>query len=383
MTQKMYDKQYSFEELRSDRNGDEIVLARVRTVQSNIATAAIDESKKDLLTRACDDILSLPPFTIQPGRLSLQRHTIDEILRLPDAELPRYLVYRYRYETFPQTYTIDDFPPLLQIEPISLCNYRCVFCYQVDKSLSAKGSEHMGTMSLELFKAVIDQAQGNIEAVTLASRGEPLLNPKIKEMLAYCHGKFLGLKINTNASKLTEAICHAILEADINTLVISADAAKEPLYSQLRVNGKLKTVLANVTRFHEIRAKHYPQTRTILRVSGVHVSDEQNLDDMEGLWKGLADQVSFTRYMPWERTYTLPLHGMQTPCSDLWRRMFVWWDAKVNPCDNDYLSKLSVGDARHASIHELWTGQAYQDIRDKHLNAKRGEASPCNRCNFT
>jgi len=383
MTQEMYDKQYSFEELRSDRNGDELALARIRKLQSDIAMGSIDESKRDLLVKACDDILSLPPFTIQPGKLTLQRHTIDEILRLPDSGLPRYLVYRYRYETYPQTYSIDNFPPLLQIEPTSICNYRCVFCYQVDKSLSVKGSEHMGTMPLEFFKSLIDQAEGNIEAVTLASRGEPLLHPKIKEMLAYCRGKFLGLKINTNASKLTEANCHAILEADINTLVISADAAKEPLYSQLRVNGKLKVVLANVTRFHEIRAKCYPQARTILRVSGVRVSDEQNIDDMEGLWKGLVDQVSFTRYMPWERTYTLPPHRMQTPCSDLWRRMFVWWDGKVNPCDNDYLSKLSVGDANHSSIHELWTGQAYQDIRDKHLNAKRVEVSPCNRCNFT
>lgn len=378
----IYDKQDSFEEFRSDRSRDDIALGRVREIQRRIDVLGLDDHRRAVLAKACQDLLSLPARTIQPGRLTLQAHTIDEILRLTDAELPRYLIYRYRYETYPVTHTLDAFPPLIQIEPTSICNYRCVFCYQIDPALSGKASEHMGSMPLELFTSLIDQAQGQTEAVTLASRGEPLLSRQIERMLAYCAGKFLGLKLNTNASRLTEAICHAILSAEVNTLVISADAAREPLYSQLRVNGRLERVIKNVTRFHEIRAKHYPRARTILRVSGVHVSDEQSLDEMERLWKGMADQVSFTRYIPWERTYVLPRHEMATPCSDLWRRMFVWWDGRVNPCDIDYRSTLSVGDGRQTPLADLWRGEAYQRLRDEHLAVRRAAVSPCNRCTF-
>ena len=50
-------------------------------------------------------------------------------------------------------------------------------CYQADKSFSNKSNGYMGHMTLELFKKVIDEIEGNIEAVTLASRGEPTLNP--------------------------------------------------------------------------------------------------------------------------------------------------------------------------------------------------------------
>ena len=32
----------------------------------------------------------------------------------------------------------------------------------------------MGTMKLELFKDVIDQAENNVEFISLASRGEPM-----------------------------------------------------------------------------------------------------------------------------------------------------------------------------------------------------------------
>ena len=67
-----------------------------------------------------------------------------------------------------------------------------------------KSSGHMGHMSLEMFKHIIDQAEGNIEFLSLASRGEPMINPQIDKMLEYTVDKFLNLKINTNASLLTE-----------------------------------------------------------------------------------------------------------------------------------------------------------------------------------
>lgn len=378
----IYDKQYSFEEMRSDSSKDDVVLARLRRLADGINTLGLSFEKKEIAEKACKDILSLPIGSITPGRLSLHRHTTDEMIRLSDGELPRYLIYRYRYETYPQAHTLDDFPPLIQIEPTSICNYRCVFCYQVDPLLSEKMSEHMGNMSLDLFRSIIDQAEGNIDAVTLASRGEPLLHRNIEQMLSYCAGKFLGLKVNTNGSRLTESISHAILQADVNTLVISADAATEPLYSQLRVNGNLDRVVRNVARFYEIRSKHYPRSRTILRVSGVQVAAGQSLDSLERLWKGLADQVSFTHYVPWEKTYVLPLHNMERPCSDLWRRMFIWWDGRVNPCDIDYLSTLSVGNAYNMRLAGLWRGDVYQRLREQHLSAQRACLSPCNRCTF-
>ena len=59
-------------------------------------------------------------------------------------------------------------------------------CYQADKTFSKKSSGFMGNMSFELFKKVIDEINGKIEAVTLASRGEPTLNKELDKMLKYC-----------------------------------------------------------------------------------------------------------------------------------------------------------------------------------------------------
>ena len=65
-----------------------------------------------------------------------------------------------------------------------------MFCFQTDDTFNKRSQGHMGKMSLQLFKRIIDQAENNIEFISLASRGEPLLCPEIIPMLAYTRGNF-------------------------------------------------------------------------------------------------------------------------------------------------------------------------------------------------
>ena len=330
----------------------------------------LDYIKKDLFFSGTKE---RPKFHLSPN-------VVKEIQSINFNQIPKYLVHRYRYEIHPQIRMFDDFPPYLQIEPTSICNYRCVFCYQTDNKFNKRSDGHMGHMKLETFKFLIDQAEGNIEFISLASRGEPLLCPDFKEMLSYTRDKFYNLKINTNASLLDEKMSHAILESGVKTLVFSADAADSKLYSKLRVNGKLETVLANIKKFQEIRIKKYPKSKIITRVSGVKINNQQNFDDMEKYWGDLVDQVAFVDYMPWENVYVSKVSGVQAPCSDLWRRMFVWWDGKVNPCDVDYKSELSPGFIKNNNISDLWTSTNYNKLRKDHESKLRKKVSPCNRC---
>ena len=113
-------------------------------------------------------------------------------------------------------------------------------------------------------------------------------------------------------------------------------------YSKLRVNGDLRRILKNVDMFNEIRDKSYGTSKIITRVSGVKVNDQQNIKEMQNFWGNLVDQVAFVNYIPWENVYDSKEINVTSPCSDLWRRMFIWWDGKVNPCDVDYKSKLSI-----------------------------------------
>lgn len=374
-----YRKHNSFVGLHSKQDGlREKVIARIEALRDKPAAEGEAAAFQAVLERALEDILA--DEVKESPCLRLTPNVIEEINTCTDDELPRYLVHRYRYEIYPQLAEQDDYPPYLQIEPSSICNYRCVFCFESDKSFTRHSAGFMGYMALDLFQRIIDEVHGKIEFISLASRGEPLLCPDIEKMLAYTRGKFLNLKLNTNASHLDESKCHAILQSGVKTLVFSADAAVEPLYSQLRVGGKLDKVLANIEHFQKIRATQYPDANIITRVSGVKMSDQQNLDEMQSLWGELVDQVAFVSYNPWEDTYHRPVNGITQRCSDLWRRMFVWWDGKVNPCDVDYKSTLQVGVFPDSSLGKIWRSAEYEALRERHLTGHRQNKEPCRRC---
>ena len=375
----VYKKQNSFINIRYSHSVQD-VIPRIKKLQNSLDSLTLTPYQNNIVTRAITDILDPDQGAQNTSLFTLHSFNISEIEKLTDQELPRFLFYRYRYEVFPQQLQLDEFPPCLQIEPASICNYRCVFCYQVDTSFSKKNNGMMGTMSFDLFKSLIDDAEGNCEAISLASRGEPLICPDIEKMLAYTEGKFLALKLNTNAWFLDEAKCHAILKAGVNTVVFSAESSSEPNYSRFRVGGQLERVVQNIKRFHEIRVKQYPHSTTISRISGVKVPGSDDIDHMERFWGDWVDQVSFVDYNPWENTYQQPINSITTACSDLWRRMFVWWDGSVNPCDSDYKSTLCVGKASKNGLSSLWRSQQYEKLRDNHKNQKRQQCNPCDRC---
>lgn len=378
-----YRKHNSFVEIRHKHAEAEVeAKARIDSLRSTPTVppiATLSAAHRRILDTALAD-LAAPAHEEGKPRFALSPNVVEEISGLTAEDLPRYLVHRYRYEMFPQLHVLDDFPPYLQIEPSSICNYRCVFCFETDKVFTKRSNGFMGHMSLDTFKGIVDQAEGYVEFLSLASRGEPLLCPDIEPMLAYTRGKFLNLKLNTNASLLDESKCHAILQSGIKTLVFSADAAEEPLYGKLRVGGKLSVVLANVERFQHIRQTQYPDSKIITRVSGVKFDDRQDLDSMQKVWGDLADQVAFVNYNPWENSYLRDMTKVSEPCSDLWRRMFIWWDGKVNPCDVDYRSTLSVGNLVNGNLSELWRSTAYTSLRAAHLENRRSSVATCNRC---
>lgn len=379
---KEYVKHNSFVNLniKNSKKDEDLVKDRIKlSIKNEKNNKDLGKYRSEIVDTVYKDLFNTSESKLS-HRFKLTPNVIAEIETLEDREIPKYLFHRYRYEIFPKINKSDDYPPYLQIEPSSICNYRCVFCFETDSTFTNKKNGHMGTIELSLFKKIIDEAENNIEFMSLASRGEPLISKNIIPMLKYTENKFLNLKINTNASLLTEEISHAILSDTVKTLVFSADAADPELYKKLRVNGSLKKILKNIEMFNNIKEKQYSNSKIITRVSGVKVNNEQNFDSMKKLWGSLVDQVAFVDYNPWESVYTSPKNEIKKPCSDLWRRMFIWWDGKVNPCDTDYKSILSKDNFPSISLKKIWKGENFNRLREMHLNNKRQSIFPCKSC---
>ena len=310
--------------------------------------------------------------------LTLQE--INEFFNISEENILRYVLYRYKYNQFPKLKILDAYPPNIQIEPTSMCNLRCIMCYQSDKSFSSKSQGFMGYMKFDLLKKVVDEIAGKIDAVTFASRGEPTLHPELDKFLKYCEGKFLGLKLNTNATLKKKKKINMLLSSDIQQLILSIDEKDKENYEKIRVNAKFEVIMKNLEMLKRIREKNYKNSKMIIRISGVKVNTSQSVEEMNKFYKEFADQISLTQYLPWESAYENTENEIEEECSELYRRMFVWQDGKANPCDYDYKSTLSKWNVNTESIKSIWNSDYYNEIRNIHKTKQRSKIEPCKRC---
>jgi len=332
------------------------------------------DSEKDILETIISDL----------KQQQLQLFSPQEIHFLENndpASWSKYLIFRYKFLEFPKKRIVADFPNYLLIEPVSACNLRCVMCFQIDETFT-KNKDLMGQMDFELFKKIIDEAfEGGTKAITIASRGEPTLHPKLGEMLEYCNDKFFEVKLNTNATRLNEKLIHKILQSDVTDMVFSVDSYEKKEYESIRVRGIFDDVLSNIKKFKEIKEKSYPNSKCATRVSGVKFDSNQNQQKFKEFWERYVEHVVMVEIENRWDTYNNPTEIAGTnPCDYLWERMYVWFDGICNPCDTDYKSELSVGNIQKKSLREIWNGEEYSKLRSLHLDSKRSQCYPCDRC---
>ena len=297
----------------------------------------------------------------------------------------KYIIFRYKFYIAGKNKINLGYPPYLLIEPVSTCNLRCPFCFQTDKSFTKK--PFMGVIDFDFFKKLIDQADKlETGAITIASRGEPTMHKQYIEMLEYINQKenIFEIKTNTNGTYLTEKMCHAIFKNNVTQIVISSDHYIKKDYERLRLGSNFEKVVKNVDMLFNIRKKFYPDSFTEIRISGI--DNERNLDreKFKNFWIKRCDHV--TASFPLERWNTYEnevLPNIKDPCENLWDRMYVWFDGKVNPCDADYKSYLSYGSAKEYDLKKLWNNKVISKTREQHTQKNRNEINPCDRCGVT
>jgi radical SAM protein with 4Fe4S-binding SPASM domain len=301
---------------------------------------------------------------------------------MSDQDLVRYLVYRYRFNHHPRAKRLLDFPLLLAIEPTSICNLRCIMCFQDDPRLS-RNRELLGRMDFDLYRRIIDEgARHGLAAVVLASRGEPMLHDRIFDMIRYAKAAgILDVKMNTNATRLTPERSRALLGCGLDTLVFSVDAATKEDFERIRVRANFDKVVANIDAFNAIRKDEFSDIPLRTRISMVVIDERQDVARAEAFWAARVDEFAVRSAIPRVGIYEQAPLETTRACSLLWERLYVWWDGTVNPCDEDYLSRLAIGNVADGdTIAGLWRGAAMTRYRRAHTARQKHCLSPCDRC---
>jgi radical SAM protein with 4Fe4S-binding SPASM domain len=296
---------------------------------------------------------------------------------------PRFYLYRYRFNTYPDRFKVGSFPLDVIAESSNVCNLRCSMCFQVDKDLPIAKTTKVPFMSMELFKKIVDECADNgLPALKLSWRGEPMLNKNFPKMLRYAKSKgILEVTSLTNATLMDEAMCREIVAGELDQLVISIDGFTKETYEKIRVGADYDLVVNNLRTLLRVRGRSWkPFIRLQYTQSAVNRHETQ---DFCNLWGGQVDEITISYCQDFGSPQkndagTVPMHDFC--CKQPFQRLAIMADGTVCVCATDVMGTLAIGNANEARLKELWQGAKISVLREQHKSGRYHETAMCRIC---
>ncbi len=293
----------------------------------------------------------------------------------PENRSALYDEYRRCWMEYPARFQVRDFPVHLDLEASSRCNLRCSFC---DK-LPLLSKEQFGDMDFELYRKIIDEGQEKqLRSIKLSYRGEPLLNRRIADMVAYAKQRgIVDIYFNSNGMLLTEEMSLRLMDAGLDRISISVEGVDPVLFETARVGAKFERIVRNIENLMEMKIKRnysHPKVR-VQTVCLPYI----NLDEYRDYWQYRCDEVAAIDYKDaMKRDEQLIDHDWA--CPQLWQRMTVEWSGAVIPCNNDDYRLLSPGNAWERDIQSCWHDPSVQHARSLHRQGESHLLAACSGC---
>ena len=113
-------------------------------------------------------------------------------------------------------------------------------------------------MQTETYRRLVDGLRGiaSLRSINFWGLGEPLLHPHIAEMVFLAKGLGARTEIVTNGLPLTKEKSAALIEAGLDSIVVSVDGVSPEAYADARSGANLRLVLKNIEQLQTLRIAH-------------------------------------------------------------------------------------------------------------------------------
>jgi MoaA/NifB/PqqE/SkfB family radical SAM enzyme len=305
----------------------------------------------------------------------------------------------------------DREPVCLYLETTNRCNLLCETCPRTFEDL-----EPPADMSWELFTHIVDQLP-RIARVVLHGVGEPMMVKALPRMVRYLKQRGTYVLFNTNGTLLTERRGRELIDAGLDELRVSLDAAEPRAFVAVRGKDMFDRIVRNVRNFTALqRAEGVERPLVSLWLTGLKETIEQlpdfvrlaqtcgvaeihlqrlvYLPEGQGLARAesalfeklqgderrrldeaaaLAEQlgVRFNASGATEPGTSLKRTAEDKPwslCRRPWTLMYFTAHGRAIPCCIAPFSMrgyeaFTLGDATQQSLRQIWNGPRYQEFR--------------------
>ena len=284
------------------------------------------------------------------------------------------------------------FPPIVYIEPTNACNCNCVICPRRNMT------REVGFMPMDLFRQIVGEiSELGPSEIRLFNFGEPLLHPRLCEMVDYCREKSLPAIFQTNGLLLTERYIHDLLATGLDYIGVSVNGLNAQEYETIRPGYSFDTIRANLQRLRRMATGAG-------RPLHIHINAQILKEDKEGRmpeireyvksWDGVADSLSVSGLSVFDKIAfvnrgtvresdlaQLPRKpDAKIKCTEPFDRLIVKWDGRVTVCCADFDAKMVIGHADRQRIADLWNSRALNLLRNEIREGRYGGIPLCRTC---
>lgn len=289
------------------------------------------------------------------------------------------------------------FPIALSIEPTTACNLGCSQCPSGLKSFSRP----TGNIDLDNAKVWIDELEDYLFYINFYFQGEPLIHPKISELIAHAHAKNIRSAISTNAHFLTPEKCESIVSAGLSKIIVSLDGITQASYEQYREGGTLEKVTEGLKNLNaaknKLGAKHplievqfivfkqneheIPELSRFVKKLGADVLSLKTAQiyDQQSADKLLPNNPKYLRYAKSESGDFELKNKFKNECWRMWSSAVITQNGDVVPCCFDKDADYTMGNINNESYSEILKGEKYKSFR-KTVFTNRKSIDICRNC---
>ncbi len=310
-------------------------------------------------------------------------------------------------------------PVCLYLEVTNRCNLPCRTCLRTYRTV-----EPPADLTLEEIRRIADQLPGLKRAV-LQGVGEPLLNAELTGIVSLLASRGASVCFNTNGTLLSREWADRLIDAGLDHLRVSLDAARPETFLSIRGADLLPQIVERVRRFIDRRRERgSDRPRVSLWMIGLRANvrelpelvelaadvgaEEVYLhrltfrDGEEAFGVARREESAFLAFDAEEESALVEARARAnatgiafagsgaadpvdcygrratpgrpwSPCQRPWTLLYVTANGNLLPCciapfvEPDF-PQITLGNVREARLSELWNGERYRSFRRRFLS---------------
>jgi MoaA/NifB/PqqE/SkfB family radical SAM enzyme len=147
---------------------------------------------------------------------------------------------------------VESYPVCLTLDAASVCQLKCPFCIHGMTSPIRPYT----ALDWDLFKSLIDELAPYLFHVDLDNWGEPFLNKRLLDMIAYLKNHAIRVRLSTNISlPLTDEFLEEFIRCQPDYVIISIDGFSQETYETYRVQGDFRLAMSNLETLARLKQK--------------------------------------------------------------------------------------------------------------------------------